>query len=71
MRWIVSSSRALVATAVFSMFFVGLGSAQGVTTGAIAGKVTDPQGQPVAQAAVQVTHRGTGFITSVRTRENG
>jgi len=71
MRWIVSSGRALVATAVFSVFLAGAAFAQGVTTGAIAGAVTDPQGQPVAQAAVQVTHRGTGFTTSGRTRANG
>jgi outer membrane receptor protein involved in Fe transport len=71
MRWIVSCSRALVAAAVFSVFMAGAASAQGVTTGAIAGTVTDPQGQPVAQAAVQVTNRGTGFTTSVRTRANG
>src|SRR5688572_10248521 len=71
MRWIVSSCRALVATAVFSVLVTALGSAQGVTTGAIGGKVTDPQGQTVAQAAVQITHRGTGFTTAVRTRDNG
>ena len=71
MRWIVSYSRALVAAAVLSVFVAGMGAAQGVTTGAIAGKVTDPRGQPVAEAAVQVTHRGTGFTTSSRTRSNG
>ncbi|MGE5802697.1 MAG: TonB-dependent receptor domain-containing protein [Gemmatimonadota bacterium] len=71
MRWIVRSCRALVATAVFSMFITGLGSAQGVTTGAISGKVTDPQGQAVAQAGVQITHRLNGYTTTVRTRENG
>jgi hypothetical protein len=71
MRWIVRSCRALVVTAVFSMLGTGLGSAQGVTTGAIAGKVTDPQGQAVVQAGVQITHRGTGYTTTVRTRDNG
>jgi hypothetical protein len=71
MRSIVSTSRALAATALFSVFLASVAFAQGVTTGAIAGRVTDPQGQPVAQAAVQVTNRGTGFATSVRTRENG
>ncbi|MFN2570000.1 MAG: carboxypeptidase regulatory-like domain-containing protein, partial [Gemmatimonadales bacterium] len=71
MRWIVGSGRALVAAAVFSMLCTGAAFAQGVTTGAISGKVTDAQGQPVAEAAVQVTHRGTGFTTSVRTRSNG
>jgi hypothetical protein len=71
MRWIVGCCRALVALAVFAALFTGALSAQGVTTGAISGKVTDAQGQPVAEAAVQVTHRGTGFTTSVRTRSNG
>jgi hypothetical protein len=71
MRWIVGSGRALVAAAVFTMLFMGAARAQGVTTGAITGKVTDPQGQPVAEAAVQVTNRGSGFTTSARTRSNG
>lgn len=71
MRWIVRASRAFGAAAVFSMLFAGAALAQGVTTGAIAGRVADPQGQPVNQAAVQVTHRGTGFTTATRTRENG
>jgi hypothetical protein len=53
------------------MLFFGEAPAQGVTTGAITGKVTDPQGQPVAEAAVQVTNRGSGFTTTVRTRGNG
>jgi len=71
MRWIVGSGRALVAAALFTMLCAGVARAQGVTTGAITGRVTDPQGQPVAEAAVQVTNRGTGFTTSVRTRSNG
>jgi hypothetical protein len=71
MRWIVGSGRALVAAALFTILFAGNARAQGVTTGAITGKVTDPQGQPVVEAAVQVTNRGTGFTTSVRTRSNG
>jgi len=71
MRWIVGSGRALVAAAVFTLLFMGEAPAQGVTTGAITGKVTDPQGQPVAEAAVQVTNRGSGFTTTGRTRGNG
>jgi len=71
MRWIVGLSRVVVAAALFSILCLSSALAQGVTTGAISGKVTDAQGQPVAEAAVQVTHRGTGFTTSVRTRANG
>jgi hypothetical protein len=71
MRWIVRSSCAVLATAVFSLLLAGDARAQGVTTGAISGKVTDPGGQPVAEAAVQVTNRGTGFTSQTRTRDNG
>jgi hypothetical protein len=71
MRWIVGSCRALVAAALFTLLCTGVARAQGVTTGAISGKVTDKQGQPVGEAAVQVTNRGTGFTTSVRSRSNG
>src|SRR5439155_16269797 len=72
MRWIVSAPRAVAAAMVFSMLLAppALWS-QGVTTGAITGKVTDAGGQPVALADVRVVNRGTGFTTSTRTRENG
>lgn len=45
--------------------------AQGVTSGAISGTILDEQGQPVAGAQVQVTHRATGYTTSTLTRPNG
>ncbi len=71
MRWIVRSSRALGAAALFSLLAAGAAGAQGVTTGAITGKVSDAQGQPLALADVQVVHRSTGFSTGARTRANG
>lgn len=71
MRCIVRASRALGAAAVFVILFAGAGRAQGVTTGAISGRITDAQGGPVALAQVQVVHRGTGFTTGTRSRENG
>ena len=71
MRWIVGMRRAIIGAAVVLVLAAGGALAQGVTTGAITGKVTDPQGQPVAEAAVQVTNRGTGYTTTVRTRSNG
>jgi Carboxypeptidase regulatory-like domain/TonB dependent receptor len=71
MRWIVRSSRALGAAALFSLLAAGAAGAQGVTTGAITGKVSDAQGRPLAQADVQVVHRSTGFSTGARTRANG
>lgn len=71
MRWIVRASRAMMAAAAFSLFLAGSGHAQGVTTGAITGTVTDAQGQPVNLAEVQVVNRSTGFTTAARTRANG
>ena len=72
MRWIVSAPRAVAAAMVFSMLLAPLAlRAQGVTTGAITGKVTDAGGQPVALADVRIVNRSTGFTTSTRTRDNG
>src|SRR3989441_5895193 len=72
MRWIVSAPRAVAAAMVFSMLLAPPPlRAQGVTTGAITGKVTDASGQPVVLADVRIVNRSTGFTTSTRTRENG
>ncbi len=46
-------------------------SAQGVTTGAISGLVTDEAGKPVAAAQVQVENRSNGYRASTLTRDNG
>ncbi|HEX5830248.1 MAG TPA: carboxypeptidase regulatory-like domain-containing protein [Gemmatimonadaceae bacterium] len=46
-------------------------TAQGVTTGAIAGRVTDGNGAPVASAQVQVRNRATGFSNATNTRDDG
>ncbi|HUX35109.1 MAG TPA: carboxypeptidase regulatory-like domain-containing protein [Gemmatimonadaceae bacterium] len=46
-------------------------AAQGVTTGAIAGTITNDQHQPVEGAQVQVTNRTTGFASRVTTRADG
>jgi hypothetical protein len=45
--------------------------AQGVTTGAISGTVTDANGQAVESAQVQVINRSTGFSSGSITRNNG
>jgi hypothetical protein len=45
--------------------------AQGVTTGAISGTVTDDTGQPVADVQVVVTNRATGYTNTALTRSNG
>ena len=45
--------------------------AQGATTGAITGLVTDANGRPLENAQVQVVNRATGFSTGQQTRANG
>jgi outer membrane receptor protein involved in Fe transport len=45
--------------------------AQGATTGAITGLVTDGAGRPLENAQVQVVNRSTGFTTGQQTRANG
>lgn len=59
--------------AVFAIASAGADSvaAQGVTTGAIAGTVTDENGAGIANAQVQITNRSTGFSTGGLTREGG
>lgn len=72
MRWIVRSSRALGAAALFSMFFAGGALAQGVTTGAIAGVVTDSTGGgPLEGARVVAVHVPSGTTYSAQTRADG
>ena len=71
MPWFVSAPRAVAAAVVLSTLVAPAVRAQGVTTGAITGKVTDTSGQPVALADVRIVNRSTGYVTSSRTRENG
>ena len=71
MRWNVGAPRVFAAAIAFSMLVAPAVGAQGVTTGAITGKVTDASGQPVVLADVRIVNRSTGFTTSTRTRENG
>src|SRR5688572_30098185 len=46
-------------------------AAQGVTTGAVAGTVTDRTGRPIEGAQVQVQNRTTGYSTGALSRANG
>ena len=46
-------------------------TAQGVTTGAVTGVVTDESGQGVENAQIQVTNRATGYTTGGLTRVGG
>jgi len=45
--------------------------AQGITTGAVSGTVTDANGQPVEGAQVQLRNSRTGASTGAMTRSNG
>jgi hypothetical protein len=46
-------------------------TAQGVTTGAVTGTVSNEQGTPLDAVQIQVVNRSTGFTTSAMTRSNG
>ncbi len=71
MPWIVRAPLACVAAVLFSTLIADPMVAQGVTTGAISGRVTDTNGQPIVLADVRIVNRSTGYATSTRTRENG
>ena len=66
-RFVHSLALALALGAVLSTDAL----AQGITTGAIGGLVSDAEGGPVAGAQVMVANRGTGYSISATTRENG
>jgi len=71
MRWLVRVSLVLGALTTLSLFAVAAVGAQGVTTGAITGRVTDQQGQAMEGVDVQIVNRATGYTTTTRTRTNG
>jgi hypothetical protein len=45
--------------------------AQGVTTGAVAGTITDRSGKPVEGAQVQIQNKSTGYVVGAMSRANG
>src|SRR6059036_32205 len=71
MHWIVRSSRAFVAVAVFSLASTGPLLAQGVTTSAVAGIATDSSGAPIEGARVVAVHVPSGTTYSAATRADG
>ncbi len=71
MQWIVRAARAVAAAAVFSVLVADAALAQGVTTGAISGRVTGDQGQPLDAAEVRIVNRSTGYAVGATTRANG
>lgn len=67
--------RATIACSVAVVALIALAPtallAQGVTTGAITGVISDETGQGIESAQIQVTNRATGFTTGTLTREGG
>jgi hypothetical protein len=71
MRWIVSVGRAGLAAAAVSLFAIPAAFAQGVTTGAIAGIVTDSAGAPLDGTRVTAVHVPSGTMYAGATRADG
>lgn len=68
------TKRPLISLTALVAFIAGVASfanAQGVTTGALSGAVTDASGAPVVGAQVQVVNRSTGARVNGTTRDNG
>ena len=64
-------SRCTLGVAAFVLGVIGASAdlhAQGVTTGAVAGTVTDETGKPVEGAIVKVVNRNSGFSASGSSR---
>ena len=66
-RWTLRAAALVLALAAGT----ATSHAQGVTTGAIAGTVTDAAGAAVEGAVVMAVARSNGFTTSTTTRSNG
>src|SRR5438045_2612412 len=64
-RWMLGAATMLSLALVLSPTRL---SAQGVTTGAVSGTVTDAAGKPVENAQVQITNRSTGYRSGAMTR---
>lgn len=70
----MSRGRLLLTAAAFaacSVFTASVAAAQGVTTGAISGRVTAADGSGLEAAQVTVTNTATGHTANVLSRENG
>jgi len=67
LRWTVRAAALVLAVIGGSVDM----HAQGVTTGAIAGTVTDATGKPVDGAQIKVVNRSSGYSASASTRSNG
>ena len=70
-RWVVNAATMLSLALFLPLSLSSRLAAQGVTTGAISGTVTDAAGKPVENAQVQITNRNSGFRSGSLTRANG
>ena len=70
-RWVVNAPTMLSLALLLPLSLSSRLAAQGVTTGAISGTVTDAGGKPVENAQIQITNRNTGFRSGSLTRANG
>jgi outer membrane receptor for ferrienterochelin and colicin len=59
------------AAAALLVILPGRIAAQGITTGAIAGRVTTVGGEPLVGAQIVIRNRQTGFSAGTQTREDG
>jgi hypothetical protein len=62
---------ALASAALLTSAVASSGAAQGTTTGAIGGLITDASGNPTGSARVEITNPKTGFLVRGTTRDNG
>jgi len=69
----MNRKRSLIAViaVLFSFLSVSNLSAQGITTGTISAKVTDPSGAPRTGARVAAVHQPSGSVYQARTRDDG
>jgi hypothetical protein len=67
-RWFFGGATLLLSLALIVPMRL---TAQGVTTGAIAGNITDAAGKPVENAQVQIINRSTGYRSGSLSRANG
>src|SRR5688572_22080600 len=65
-RWMLR-----VASPTLPLLVAATLSAQGVTTGAISGTVTNEQGAGIGDAQIQITNTSSGYSTAATTRDNG
>ncbi len=67
--WFKALAPALIMLAVCGITSTAF--AQGLTTGAVQGTVSDDAGHPLASATVEVVDRTTGYVSRATSRENG